>query len=197
MDWTDLAKYGINLVGLSSVFAYLGKKGIESYMSGRLESYKNQLQMTATEHSIRFQHLHGERAEVIRELYTKIAELDIALRDCLKAFHAAGEPDLSAKVERVRRAHNALVGFYPPRRIFLEEELCSILDAILDQSGGIFIDITSLPVDSTSREYENDRHLLKDRMENWDRARKAHRDESAQLKAELEGRFRRILGIAA
>ena len=197
MDWAELAKYGISVAGMSAVFAYIGKKAIESYLSGRLESHKSQLQIAATEHSIRFQRLHSERAEVIRDLYSKISELDIALKDCLKAFHAVGEPDLRTKVERVRLAHNALVEFYPQRRIFLEQDLCTVLDTIVERSGGIFVDITNLPVDPMSQEYQHNRQLLRERMENWDRARQTHRDDIAQLKAELETRFRRILGIAA
>ena len=153
VNWNELAQYAFGVTAITGLLAFLGKKGIEAFLSGRLEKHKAELQRAATEHSIRFQQLHTERAEVIRDLYSKVSTLDIAMKDALKAFHSAPEPALGTKVDAVRTALNSIIDFYPSRRIFLEEDLCSILDSLINESGSVYINITSHPVDPTSREY--------------------------------------------
>lgn len=197
MDWDSLFKYLTGIAGVSVAIAFVGKKAVEAFLSSRIEKYKSNLERITTEHSIRFQQLHTERAQVIKEMYQKLVDLDLALDATLKAFHHISEPSLEEKITAVSKAHNDLYYFYLPKKIFFEKSLCSLLDGIVDSSKSVFIDITTFPVDPTSIEYKYDRGLLMERHEYWEKARKIHEIEIKELKEKLEDEFRNILGIKA
>lgn len=197
MDWDSLLRYLTWIAGISAALAFIGKKTVEAFLNSRIEKYKSNLEKIATEHSIRFQQLHTERAQVIKEMYQKLVDLDLALSATLKAFHHVSEPSIEEKVNAVSKAHNDLYYFYLPKKIYFEKSLCSLLDTIIENSKDVFIDITTYPLDPTSIEYKYDRALLKERHEYWDKARKTHSSEICQLKEKLEDEFRNILGINA
>ena len=69
LDLDAIFKFLGGTAAVTGSFAFLGKIAIESYMAGKLESHKKNLEHIATEHAIRFQQLHTDRAEVIKTLY--------------------------------------------------------------------------------------------------------------------------------
>ena len=197
MPWQEIIEFLGGATAISLTIAFLGKKAIEAYLAGRVEAYKNNLEKIANEHSIRFQRLHTERAEVIKDIYAKLCFLDDTLYSTLRPFQAVGEPELKEKVQKLSEQFNDLRTYFLPKRIFFEEKLCMLIDSILDAAKGVFYDITTYPVDTTELSYKHDRELLKERHEFWDKARNIHKNEMAELKKELEQEFRRILGINA
>jgi len=197
MDWEAILKFLGGATALSGLFAYLGKKSIESYLAGKLESHKKNLERIAAEHSIRFQHLHSERAMVVKELYEKLVTLDGSLYSTLRRFQAVGEESLEEKVGTLGENFNELRNYYLPKRIFLEEPLCELIDKILESAKGIFYDITTYAVNTEDLSYRYDRELYKERHKFWEKARGIHENEISELKKGLENEFRNILGINA
>jgi hypothetical protein len=197
MDWEAIIKFFGGATAISGLFAYLGKKGIESYLSGKLESHKKNLERIAAEHSIRFQHLHSERATVVKEMYEKLVTLDESLDSTLRRFQAAGEESLEDKVSALSNNFNALRNYYLPKRIFFDEPLCELIDQILESAKGIFYDITTHAVNPEDPSYQYARELLTERHEFWKKARGIHNNEVSDLKKNLENEFRNILGINA
>lgn len=197
MNAQEIIEFLGGAAAISATIAYLGQKAIDGYVAGRIEAYKSELQRIASEHSIRFQKLHGERAEVIKDLYGKLAILDDTLYSTLRGFQAVTDQPLSEKVTRLAEQFNNLREYFLPRRIFFTEDLCVLVDQILEIAKGIFFDITTYPVDPTAEEYRYDREILKERHEFWEKARAAHTSEFAKLKSALEVQFRAILGIEA
>ena len=195
MDWEAILKFLGGATALSGLFAYLGKKSIESYLAGKLESHKKNLERIAAEHSIRFQHLHSERAMVVKELYEKLVTLDGSLYSTLRRFQAVGEESLEEKVGTLGENFNELRNYYLPKRIFLEEPLCELIDKILESAKGIFYDITTYAVNTEDLSYRYDRELYKERHKFWEKARGIHENEISELKKGLENEFRNILGI--
>jgi hypothetical protein len=146
-----MIEFFVGATAISATIAYLGKKAIEAYLAGRVEAYKSNLEKIANEHSIRFQRLHTERAEVIKDLYGKLAILDDTLYSTLRPFQGVGEPELKAKVSLLAEQFNDLRNYFLPRRIFFEEKVCELIDRILETAKGVFYDITAYPVDPLAR----------------------------------------------
>lgn len=195
MDWESIIKFFGGAAAVSGIFAYLGKKSIESYLAGKLESHKKNLEKIALEHSIRFQFLHSERATVVKELYEKLVTLDESLHSTLRRFQATGEDKLEEKVNALGENFNDLRNYYLPKRIFLEESLCELIDKILDSAKGIFYDVTTFEVSTDDLSYRYDQELLKERHKFWEQARGMHEKDVSVLKKILEDEFRNILGI--
>ena len=197
MQWQEIVEFLGGAAVFGAVIAYLGKASIDAFISGRVEAYKAELQRATTEHSVRFQRLHSERAEVIKEFYAKFARLDDMLYSTLRSFQLVGELSLEEKVSKLSEQFNELRDYFLPRRIFFDEPLCKVIDSTLEIAKGIFYDITTYKVDPTHEEYKFNREVLKVRHEFWEKARATHKAEFAQVKAKLEEQFRAILGIVA
>lgn len=160
MPWIEIIEFLGGATAISLTIAFLGKKAIEAYLAGRVEAYKNNLERIANEHSIRFQRLHAERAEVIKDFYGKLSLLDDTLYSTLRPFQEIGEPELKEKVQRLSEQFNDLRNYFLPKRIFFEEKLCDLIDRILEAAKVVFYDITTLPVDTKDIGYKHDRELL-------------------------------------
>ncbi|WP_296935295.1 hypothetical protein [uncultured Marinobacter sp.] len=197
MAWQEVINFLGGATAISLTVAFLGKKAIEAFLQGRIESYKKNLERIASENSIRFQRLHSERAEIIKDFYEKLAVLDDTLYSTLRPFQAVGEPELEEKVKELSVQFNDLREYFLPKRIFFENDLCELIDKILETAKGVFFDITTFPVDIKDTHYKYDRGLLKERHEFWEKARNIHNNEIASLKRDLEDEFRQILGIKA
>jgi hypothetical protein len=166
-------------------------------VSGRLEKYKGDLQQATSEHSVRFQKLHAERAESIRDFYAYLSQLDQSLASTLARFQHASDKPLHEKISELALNFNVTREYFIPRRIFFEESTCVLVDRILDLAKGIFFDITTYEADPSHPQYAYDRKLLLERAEFWEKARKAHENEFKELKHALEDNFRKLLGIGA
>lgn len=196
MQW-QIIEFLIGAGAISGTIAFLGKKAIETYLAGRVEAYKSNLEKIATEHSIRFQKLHTERAEVIKDFYGKLVLLDNTLHSTLHPFQTVGEPRLKEKVGQLAEQFNDLKNYFLPKRIFFEETVCELIERIIETANGVFYDITTYEIDPQDSSYKYNRELLKERHEFWEKARNIHKNEMSKLKKQLEKEFRTILGINA
>lgn len=120
MNWQEIVEFLGGAAVFGIVIAYLGQKAIEAYLSGRLEEYKGALQRETTEHSIRFQSLHAERAETIKTLYARLVVANDVLGSTLARFQSGTDMPLPEKVSSLAHALNELRDYYLPRKIFLE-----------------------------------------------------------------------------
>lgn len=195
MDWEAIIKFLFGVAGISGAFAFIGKKSVEAFLASRVEKYKSNLEKIATEHSIRFQQLHSERAQVIKVLYEKLVNLDLSLLSTLKLFQSAKEPNLEEKIKSLSKKHNELFYFYLPKKIFFDKHICDLLDSIMEKAKKVFIGITINPINTQNIEYKYDPELLKERYELWDKGRNIFQNEITQIKKELEDKFRNLLGV--
>jgi hypothetical protein len=195
MQWQEIVEFLGGAAVFGAVIAYLGNTSINAFVSGRVEAYKADLQRATAEHSVRFQRLHSERAEVIKEFYAKFARLDDTLNSTLRSFQLVGEVSLEQKVSALGEQFNELRDYFLPRRIYFVEPLCKTIDSTLEIAKGIFFDITTYKIDPMHEEYRFNREVLLQRHEFWEKARASHKAEFAEVKATLEEQFRTILGI--
>ena len=178
-----------------AVIAYLGKTGIDAFMSSRIESYKNDLERTAVEHSVRFQRLHAERADIIKTFYEEFSQLDEVLSSTLAPFQPVQDKPLVAKVQLMSKHFNDTREYFVPRRIFFDEQACEQVDRVLSVARGIFFDVTAHEIDVLHPQYRYDRGILTERHEFWEKARVSHKNDFSPLKKNLESQFRALLGI--
>jgi hypothetical protein len=197
MQWQEIVEFLGGASLFAGVMAFLGQRAIDAYVAGRLEEYKGQLQRATAEHAVRFQRLHAERAEVIKDFYQLFAQLDDTLASTLARFQSVAEKSLPEKVASLSLEFNTLREYFLPRRIFFDESLCVLVDNVLGLARGIFFDITAYEVDPQHPQYKYDRGLLLERSEFWEKARNSHETDFAKLRTALESEFRKLLGIGA
>ncbi len=195
MAWQEIIQFLGGSAIFAAVFGYLGKAAIDAYLKGRLDQHKSDLDRLATEHSVRFQRLHSERADIIKEMYSHLAKMDEALTSCLKSFQHVGDMPLDEKVNSLPDLYSALLSYYVPRRIFFEQAVCKDVDAILEHFRTIYYEITAYPVDPTDPTYQHNRQALLERRDFWEKARAMHSKEFSSAKRALEHAFRSTLGI--
>ena len=197
MPWQEIIEFLGGATLFAGVLAYLGQKAVDAYVAGRLEEYKGNLQRTTTEHSIRFQRLHTERAEVIKELYRLLDELDTTLASALARFQSVSDKPLPEKVTELGNRYNNLRTYFNPRQIFLKAEHCELVERILEVARGIYFDVSTFEIDTGHALYQADRGRLLERSGFWEKARTTHEKEFKTLKQSLESEFRSLMGIEA
>lgn len=197
MQWQQIIEFLGGVTAISITIGFLGKKAIDAFMQGKVESYKKNLEKIAIEHSVIFQSLHSERAITIKDFYAKLSKLDESLHSALRRFQSVGEPDLEEKVNKLANDFNNLRNYFLPNRIFFEKKLCTKIDNILEVAKGVFFDITTFPVNPQDASIKHDRETVMERRQFWEKARGIHENEITSLKSELEDEFRAILGMNA
>jgi hypothetical protein len=195
MQWQEIIEFLGGATVFGAVIAYLGKSGIDAFVSGRIESYKKNLERIAAEHSVRFQRLHAERADIIKTFYEQLSQLDEVLSSTRAPFQSAQDKPLVDKVQLMSKHFNETREYFVPRRIFFDEQTCEQVDRVLAVARGIFFDITTYEIDVQHPQYQYDRGILKDRHEFWEKARASHKSDFSPLKKNLEDQFRSLLGI--
>jgi hypothetical protein len=197
MQWQEIVEFLGGAAVFGAVIAYLGKTGIDAFVSGRIESYKKNLERIAAEHAVRFQRLHAERADIIKTFYEKLSHLDQVLSSTLAPFQSVQDTPLVEKVQLMSKHFNETREYFVPRRIFFDGQTCEQVDRVLAVAQGIFFDVTVHEIDVLHPQYKYDRRILMERHEFWEKARASHKNDFSPLKKNLEDQFRSLLGIGA
>lgn len=195
MLWVELTKYfaGVSVIG--GIIAYLGKVLIEAVVAGKIEEYKFELERLTKEKIFKFERLHTERAEIVKEYYSRLVAFDSLLASTLHPFQSSGELPLTEKVGALATKFNELNDYFSPRRIYFQKSLSAKIDKLMEKSMGIFFDITTFPVDTKNQMYIHNPDGTKERAEYWKKARLIHENEVRAVKLEIEDAFQKILGI--
>ena len=80
MNWLSILEYAFKTVIIGGVVLLIGA------------IIKKWTDKSLHEHQIRFSKLHHDRADVIRELYSKLVKMEISLRYYMKRFEFGNEP---------------------------------------------------------------------------------------------------------
>ena len=97
MDWKSIVGQ-VSFAGLLiAALVYLAKRISEQYFSKDLEKFKAELRTAAFEREIRIQKLHERRAEVIADLYAKLADTHSNLISFLSPYEFKGEASKQEK----------------------------------------------------------------------------------------------------
>jgi len=183
---------------------YLAKRLLENRLGKDLESFKHSLRQAADERTetlkaalqigtrerdITMSWLHQKRVETIATLYPRVVELRNSARGLLE-FWSPRHPEGIRKgaAELDVQIKNVYAEFFKGR-IFLSTSLCQNVEKVLHSLE--FPIATYLCVLGVYDDHELRRHTLADRDEAWASIQR----EFPGALSELEGAFRRLLGV--
>ena len=184
----ELGKLGTLALLLISAIAWFARAVFRQILSRDLEKFKSGLEMEAMTHKIRYERLHGERVEVIKEVYQKIVQADSSLRFLVKIFHPIYEPPLEKKEESAVRHCNDLTGYYERNRIFFEESLAKDIDDILDSFHRAWTSYQAYKEAGGGRDPDGALEASREITEQMGKT-------APKVRKQLETKFRNILGI--
>ena len=162
------------LVGL---LVFFGKTLVGQLLKKDLELFKAQLQTGAKEHSVVFETLHTQRANVIAETYGLIAQLTQALNLIVQQVEKDNKYEKVPSTD-ASRVYEKLLRYHSANRIWLSAELAKKLDLLLDQSKMALIEAEFV---------EPELYLVENELE-------PYVSQLTYLGQELEDEFRAILG---
>lgn len=186
MEWIKLLEnLGIFSVIVAAI-VWLIKQLFKNFLAKDLEKFKADLSIEAIRFRIRYEKLHSERAEAIKEVYKKISKTYRAFYSYMCPLQLAGEPSEEEKSKKATNEANALIDYYEENRIFFEEEVAKEIDSLLQN----FRDAWRQFGYSRYKTGENYRDV-----EEWDKAWKKISEETPKIKELIENKFREIIGI--
>lgn len=185
MEWINLLQnlgvFGIIIVGASWVI----KKYFEKMFDKDLEKFKSDLEKQSIKFRIRYEKMHSERAEIIKELYKKIVQT-------FRAFHSYMNPfqnDPESQEKKGKEASvcaNNFTDYYEENRIFVDENLAKEIDKLSDVLKKAWVEFEISRFNKTNKiSY----------VENWNKAWKIISEDTPTIKTKIEEEFRKIIEI--
>lgn len=177
-------------LGIATIFSgalvLIVRKLIEQFFSKDLEKFKADLEKEIIKHKTKFETLHTERANVIKEVYKRIVKTQRAFESLIKPLQLAGEPSEEEKTKLLTEEFNALANYYTENRLFFNEELAQEVDKLLKK----FLDIWH-----QWGYARNLRQMNEPNVKEWGKAWDQVKDEIPPIKRTIENKFRDIIGI--
>lgn len=184
--WIEVAK-NLGLTGILTAGAvWIFKILIGHLFSKDLEKFKANLEKEIAIHRIRYEKMHSERAEVIKELYKKMSKVHRSFGSFMSPLQLTGEPTEEEKGKLAAQHANEFTEYYEENRIFIEEDLAEDIDQLSKTLRSAWLKFR------TSRAVKNESN---EHIKYWDDAWKIIDEEVPKLKKEIEKKFRKILGI--
>jgi hypothetical protein len=140
-DWSLpewIAGIGGLLGGAAAIYVAFRRRAIEKYVA--------ELNRVSYEHEVVFSRLHERRVEVIAELYTKLVEAEVAFGSWVRPLQLAGESPIDEKAKTAMQAGNEFQDLFLRSRIWLDEDLCTRLDALNKAIYEVFVNFTDLQI---------------------------------------------------
>jgi len=159
----------------------------------QIAEFKHNLEKTALEHKIRFSKLHEERANVIKEIYTRYIEFELSMKKFVSVFEAENDPTKEELKKEVISTGNKFFKYLKDKRIFFAEKTCSLIDEIEDFQKEMWIQFEHGKVYKSSSDETAGQQ--QERINKWYKIDEAIRKTGKELKSNLENKFRIILGV--
>ncbi len=178
----DLGK----ILGIAGLFVWFLREFSKQLLAKDLEEFKYSLERSSTEFRIKFEKLHAERAEVIKNLYQKIIDKEDSFRSLINPIQLSGEPSQEEKIRVVVEKANEMIKYFRRNKIFFEEDLCNEVNILIKkyneswQSYNLSMDLKN----------EGNRHI-KEWGQAWDNIKEV----IPPIQKKIENKFRKIIGI--
>lgn len=151
-----------------------------------IQHYKSELERANFEHQQRFSTIHQRQAEVIANLYGKIARSKSVTADLVAIFQQGGE-SLMEKKKRAADVYNDMSAYFYENRIFLPRDAAEKAESLIGTLKDILIEFDTAQMGND--EYKPDQTGL------WQQAYKRLRDEVPPVLDDLESEFKKTLGV--
>ena len=173
----SLAAGGISGYG---VFKFLGKKWVENWFAKDLKRYEHKLDVLKAKDEIRFNILHKERIDIIKNLYQKVNELN----DMSLYLVMPSEMQESLQIDKDELAKRSYLMSHQLEMYLLSKSIY-IPQSLEDRIAGMIITYNSLTksiINDCSEEHKRS-------LEKW------NVEKVRPLLNELRNEFRRLLGV--
>jgi hypothetical protein len=180
-----LAKFAIKHVLARNLEMH--KAGLSAASTREIESLKAELSRVAREHDVVFQRLHGERAEVIKDLYLKVRALSKAAKAYAARQGTTTAEDHDRNRKSVEAAADNLNQSMLAARIFLPEDLCARIQSGMHDIIGFATNIAGEWLPPLKSPEEGFAAMM---------SNKKNLEEAAwNMETELATEFRKLLGV--
>lgn len=180
----------LKTLGITAIFATAAtrimKKFIEQYFSEGIEKYKAELEKENLVHKTKFETLHIERANVIKDVYKKIVDVQITFESLINPLQLAGEPSKEEKTKTAAAAFNAFGKLFDENRLFFTETTAAKIQELRKE----FFEIWNKWQLVNELRDSGTKHI-KEWGEAWERTR----NKIPTIKNEIEEKFRDIIGV--
>jgi hypothetical protein len=95
-----------------------------------IERIKSELALVASEHSILLSRLQDRRAEVIDELYGKVADAIREVASFVNVAQWSGEPSKDEKARLAADAYNSFVLYFDRKKVWLPTDCCAQVEEL-------------------------------------------------------------------
>jgi hypothetical protein len=182
MNWGDLIK-DLGIFAIASGFiSWIIKLYIQKSFDKDLEKFKSTLEKEIIQFRIKYERLHSERAEVIKEVYKRIVKAYHDIKLYKSQLELPGFPSGEERKKILIKTVVDLIYYYEQNRIFFEEELAGKIDDLIGILGSSLI-----PILNSKKGYIDDKKF----NEIWGKIDK----EAPEIKKIIEKKFREIIGI--
>jgi hypothetical protein len=165
------------------------KADLTAQSERQMESFKNELRRASFEHETRFAKAHEKRAEVIAELYRRLVEATSAFGSFASPFGFSSDPSKEEQAKTAGAAYQELSEYFRPNRLFIEEDLCTKIEEMLQNLREVFH-----LMGSEAKVAQGQRPPPKEESY-WDKAEDIMRKNVPPILKALEKEFREIIGI--
>jgi len=186
-NFGELIKLLVTNTVIVGAVAWIGREVFKQLFSKDLEKFKLNLE-EALRFRVRYERLHTERAEVIKELYKRLFRAHDSMSTLTCPCQFAGEPPLEEKAKSAERAVNGLISYYEENKIFLEEDLSEEFDKLIEHLKNAWWEF------QTSQELRGSGETGS--AERWYKAwEKVSKEGVPEVRRRIEDKFRGIIGI--
>jgi len=180
----------IGLIVMPSVvvgaLAWIIRGVISQGFARDIEKYKAELEQQSFEHRERFSTIHQRRAEVIANLYGKIARTKSVTADLVGIFQQGGQ-SLIEKKQKAAEIYNDMASYFYQNRLFLPKDTAAKAEKLIGTIREVLIEFDTAQMGN--EEYKPDETGL------WREAYERLRDEVPPILEELEEEFKELLGF--
>lgn len=207
MDWSSaIQNIGVFGVG-SGILAYLIKQLFAISINRDLEKFKSDLKLLTIEHQIKYSRLHSERAEILKNIYQKIVELQSTVNQIIyirKTFPRTEDrvqqlQNLAEEFKLLTERVKEFSAYFELNKLFFNEVLCQLIDNLLERFWNIYRLMNIVPPIPDHPIYKAHNFSLEDFFVSENKEAISFLDmnneEIPKLKQELENQFRNLMGV--
>jgi hypothetical protein len=184
MTWETFLTGVLGGAAALSVAGYLGRSLLSQVFAKELEKFKSDLEVVTGRNRFRFEKMHLERAEAIKQTYQKLVVSTNYLGSLLRPLQEAGELSEKDKAERFTDAANGFQAHFEENRIFFAKDIEDKVERFISKTREA-CNLYRLSVD-----LDKGRESMAAKNEAW----KLVDSSLTELKRELEDDFRNVFG---
>jgi hypothetical protein len=185
MNWSvylyQLALTLASIPAIAAIVWFIGKRIIDRWFKAREQAYEQELKIASQRDNIRFSKLHEDRAQVIKELYTKLVDFRNS-----GSMHMIVPKDAGFK-KLFYEHFTELTSYFQRHKIYFSEPVCELIDKL---SVEMQIAVSDQYVQQ-AREAKGEQLQKEDLDKKWPVIQKMLPD----LLKQIEKEFRQLLGV--